>query len=156
MPQTSASAALADAPGPALPKQAPAAAAAAQLTATDDELTLRYQLCRWCGNPAYQRVLCPTCASTELVPARSEGRGTILRTTVQFRNTPAERVVAMVELAEGVRVQGVVDGSVHTLRPGLSVRLAAAPQPGRELRFRVVHHLTATARPTPTGFHPYR
>jgi hypothetical protein len=96
---------------------------------------LWYQRCRWCGNPAFQRLLCPTCASTDLVRSPSEGRGTVLRATVQFRNTPAERVVALVDMAEGFRLQAVVDAPVYAVKPGVQVRLTAVT--GSELVFQI-------------------
>lgn len=98
-------------PMPALPLEAPA---------TD---ALYFQRCRWCGSATFHRLLCPICASTDLLTEHSEGTGFVLRTHVAHRNTPSARNVSLIELDEGFTVRGRVMGPFIAIRPGCRVRL---------------------------------
>ncbi|MEU1623148.1 Zn-ribbon domain-containing OB-fold protein [Streptomyces sp. NPDC008238] len=80
---------------------------------------LLVQRCRWCGNTAFQRLLCPTCASTELDEIRSDGTGVIVSS---MRDT------SLVDLSDGFSVRGRVVGASPTqVRDGARVRLARTP-----------------------------
>ncbi|MGW0824469.1 Zn-ribbon domain-containing OB-fold protein [Streptomyces sp. NPDC002845] len=105
--------------------------AAGVLDAAPCQETLAYQRCRWCGTATYQRLLCPVCASTELRTERSTGEGTIRRTTVVRRNTPAARNVSLVEMSEGFTVRGRVKGPFMAIHPGMRVRLTDPEDPVR-------------------------
>ena len=99
------------------------------------EAGLDYQRCRWCGTPAYRRLLCPTCAASDMEPARSGGVGIVTR-------PPAGALTeAAVQLTEGFTVQGRVLGVPGgRVAPGSLVRLTAPAEadPDRgELRFRL-------------------
>lgn len=77
---------------------------------------LLVQRCRWCGNTSFQRLLCPTCASTELDEVRSDGTGVIVRS---MRDT------SLVDLSDGFSVRGRIVGASPTqVRSGARVRLA--------------------------------
>ena len=96
---------------------------------------LEYQRCRWCGTPAYRRLLCPTCASSDFEPARSDGVGIVTRPPV---SSIAE---AAVQLREGFTVQGRVLGAPPgSVQHGSVVCLAADPAPelpNADLQFRL-------------------
>lgn len=97
-------------------------------SAADAELY--FQRCRWCQSTAFQRLLCPTCGSTDLAPERSEGEGVI---SVRRGFTAAQADLWPVHMTEGFVVRCRVDGPLHAVRPGVRVRLAArAASPGGE------------------------
>ncbi|WP_137992534.1 hypothetical protein [Streptomyces vilmorinianum] len=83
---------------------------------------LYYQLCRWCHTTTFQRLLCPTCGSTDLAPERSEGEGVI---SVRRGVAAADADLWPVYMAEGFVVRCRVDGPLHAVRPGVRVRLAS-------------------------------
>ncbi|MFD7324871.1 Zn-ribbon domain-containing OB-fold protein [Streptomyces sp. NPDC059875] len=89
-------------------------------SAADAELY--YQICRWCQTTTFQRLLCPTCGSTDLAPERSEGEGVI---TVRRGVAAADADLWPVHMAEGFVVRCRVDGPPHAVRPGVRVRLSA-------------------------------
>ena len=107
----------------------------AQVADTAEQAVLDYQRCRWCGTPAYRRLLCPTCASSDLEPARSDGVGIVTRPPV------SSIADAAVQLREGFTVQGRVLGALAgQVHPGSVVRLAEGPDPrlpNGEMRFRL-------------------
>lgn len=81
---------------------------------------LLVQRCRWCGNTAFQRLLCPTCASTDLDEVRSDGTGVIVRSM---------RDMSLVDLTEGFSVRGrIVGASPMQVRSGARVRVARTPE----------------------------
>lgn len=81
---------------------------------------LLVQRCRWCGNTAFQRLLCPTCASTDLDEVRSDGTGVIVRV---MRDD-----ASLVDLSEGFSVRGRVVGALPMhVRSGARVRVARTP-----------------------------
>ncbi|MHA6758150.1 Zn-ribbon domain-containing OB-fold protein [Streptacidiphilus sp. PAMC 29251] len=88
--------------------------------AEEEEAGLAYQRCRWCGTPAYRRLLCPTCASPDLAPAHSDGVGIVTRPP------QGPQATVFVQLHEGFTVQGrivgALPGSVH---PGTAVHATA-------------------------------
>ncbi|MFF7181217.1 zinc ribbon domain-containing protein [Streptomyces sp. NPDC008121] len=84
---------------------------------------LYFQRCRWCHTHTYQRLLCPTCGSTELAPERSDGEGVI---TVRRGFTAAQADLWPVHMTEGFVVRCRVDGPPHAVRPGVRVRLSSA------------------------------
>lgn len=100
---------------------------------------LYFQRCRWCRTAAFRRLLCPVCASTDLVWERSDGTGVVRHLTVVGRSTGTPRVLAIIDMREGFwlrsRVIGVSPGAV---RVGAVVRLAVdgGPEP-HELTFRL-------------------
>ncbi|MEU7023961.1 hypothetical protein ABZ990_25335 [Streptomyces sp. NPDC046203] len=108
-----------------LPNEAGAALAEAPV----DESELYFQRCRWCHTIAFQRLLCPTCGSTELAPELSAGEGVI---SVRRGVSAAQADLWPVHMAEGFVVRCRVDGPPHAVRPGVRVRLAQdAAVPGR-------------------------
>ncbi|MEU2550050.1 hypothetical protein ABZ618_32315 [Streptomyces roseolus] len=89
---------------------------------------LYFQRCAWCHTTTFQRLLCPTCGSTDLSPQLSEGEGVI---TVRRAYTAAEADLWPVHMAEGFVVRCRVDGPPHAVRPGVRVKLASAADIGR-------------------------
>lgn len=85
------------------------------------EPELHFQRCRWCHTTTFQRLLCPTCGSTDLAPELSAGEGVI---SVRRGFTAAEADLWPVHMAEGFVVRCRVDGPLHAVRPGVRVRLA--------------------------------
>ncbi|MET9435771.1 zinc ribbon domain-containing protein [Streptomyces sp. NPDC006551] len=83
---------------------------------------LYFQRCRWCHTTTFQRLLCPTCGSTDLAPERSEGEGVI---TVRRGFTAAHADLWPVHMAEGFVVRCRVDGPLHAVRPGVRVKLSS-------------------------------
>ncbi|CAG7647047.1 zinc ribbon domain-containing protein [Actinacidiphila bryophytorum] len=82
-----------------------------------------YQLCRWCGTASFRRLLCPVCASSDLVPARGSGLGVVVRSGVVQRNTDAARNESVVRFPEGfVSRCTVVDAGPHPVEVGTAVR----------------------------------
>ena len=91
---------------------------------------LYFQRCQWCHTTAFQRLLCPTCGSTDLTPERSTGEGIV---SVRRGVTAAEADLWPVHMTEGFVVRCRVDGPLHAVRPGVRVKLAAASErPGEE------------------------
>ncbi|MFI6878861.1 Zn-ribbon domain-containing OB-fold protein [Streptomyces sp. NPDC050400] len=91
---------------------------------TDTEL--RFQRCTWCSTVVFRTVLlCPTCSSTELRWSRSPGHGTVSSAVEVRRKGQRPRMVAVVELADGVRmrclVEGVSGGAVTPFGASVSV-----------------------------------
>ena len=100
----------------------------------EEEAGLDYQRCRWCGTPAYRRLLCPTCASPDLAPAHSDGVGIVTRPPQGAQTT------ASVQLHEGFTVQGRIVGALPgVVHPGTVVHAtspsaaAAVPDPQEPL-----------------------
>ncbi|MFF5971272.1 Zn-ribbon domain-containing OB-fold protein [Streptomyces sp. NPDC012769] len=85
------------------------------------EPELYFQRCRWCHTTTFQRLLCPTCGSTDLAPELSAGEGVI---SVRRAFTAAQADLWPVHMAEGFVVRCRVDGPPHAVRPGVRVRLA--------------------------------
>lgn len=83
---------------------------------------LYFQRCRWCHTTTFQRLLCPTCGSTDLSPERSEGEGVI---TVRRGVTAADADLWPVHMTEGFVVRCRVDGPLHAVRPGVRVKLSS-------------------------------
>jgi uncharacterized OB-fold protein len=92
---------------------------------------LYVQRCRDCGTKRfYPRALCPACLSSATEWVRASGRGTVYTFTVTYQNqAPGYRdalpyVLAMVELAEGVRLMtNVVECAPETVRVGMPVEV---------------------------------
>ena len=92
---------------------------------------LYLQRCRACGTfRFYPRALCPDCLSDATEWVRASGRGTVYSFTVTYQNqAPGFReevpyVLAIVELAEGVRLMtNVVGSSPETVRIGMPVEV---------------------------------
>jgi uncharacterized OB-fold protein len=76
------------------------------------------QWCRRCDEPIfYPREVCPRCLGAQLEWRRASGRGTVHAVSVQHRPamplpafTAGPYTVALIELAEGVRVMSNVTG----------------------------------------------
>ncbi|MFF8606130.1 zinc ribbon domain-containing protein [Streptomyces sp. NPDC015346] len=83
---------------------------------------LYFQRCRWCHTTTFQRLLCPTCGSTDLAPERSDGEGVI---SVRRGVTAADADLWPVHMTEGFVVRCRVDGPLHAVRPGVRVKLAS-------------------------------
>lgn len=109
---------------------------------------LFFQRCTWCGSIAFRRLLCPTCASTDLAAEPSEGVGVVQRTTVVGRHTAAEHHVSVIDMAEGFSVRCKVVGPTEKVRPGARVKVAAPADPVRqELVFQVCDSGSAARLP---------
>ncbi|MFE4593193.1 Zn-ribbon domain-containing OB-fold protein [Streptomyces laurentii] len=105
-----------------------------------DESELYFQRCRWCHTIAFQRLLCPTCGSTDLAPELSTGEGVI---SVRRGVSAAQSDLWPVHMAEGFVVRCRVDGPPHAVRPGVRVRLAQDPVvPGRRPVVRLCEEAT--------------
>lgn len=90
---------------------------------------LYFQRCRWCHTTTFQRLLCPSCGSTDLAPELSTGEGVI---SVRRGVSAAQADLWPVHMAEGFVVRCRVDGPPHAVRPGVRVRLSQdAGVPGR-------------------------
>ncbi|MFE4396425.1 MULTISPECIES: hypothetical protein [Streptomycetaceae] len=89
--------------------------------------TLYFQRCAWCNNPTFQRLLCPTCGSTELRLEPSEGTGVVRRCAVEQARTPLVRQKSLIRMAEGFDVWCIVDGMRSTVPVGTRVRLLSSP-----------------------------
>ncbi|MBD0709494.1 MULTISPECIES: zinc ribbon domain-containing protein [unclassified Streptomyces] len=88
---------------------------------------LYFQRCRWCHTTTFQRLLCPTCGSTELSPELSGGEGVI---SVRRGFAAADADLWPVYMAEGFTVRCRVDGPLHAVRPGARVKLASGAGTG--------------------------
>lgn len=94
----------------------------------------RIQRCSGCGAHVFQpRVMCPSCGGEALDWVAPTGRGTVYSTTV-IRRRPdrgGDYNVALIDLAEGVRmmsrVEGLAPGAVSI---GLPVTARLAEQDG--------------------------
>ena len=102
-------------------------------TRTDEPVAgseLYFQRCQWCQTTTFQRLLCPTCGSTDLDPELSTGEGIV---SVRRGVSAAEADLWPVHMTEGFVVRCRVDGPLHAVRPGVRVKLAAASaRPGTE------------------------
>lgn len=71
---------------------------------------LIYQRCRWCATASFRRMLCPVCASSDLVTEQSDGEGVVVQSSVVNRYTGTARNESLVRFPEGfvfrVRVVG--------------------------------------------------
>lgn len=108
--------------------QGPDATYFAHLAAKD----WRIQKCRGCGAHVFQpRVMCPACGGDTLDWVAPSGRGVVHSTTV-VRRRPQEGGdynVALVDLAEGVRMMSRVEGVVPAeVRIGMAVTARLAEQ----------------------------
>ncbi|MER7708942.1 hypothetical protein ABTX81_39530 [Kitasatospora sp. NPDC097605] len=98
----------------------------AAIDADTESATLYFQRCAWCHNPTFQRLLCPTCGSTDLRLERSEGTGVVRRCAVEQARTPLARQKSLIRMAEGFDVWCIVNGLRSTVPVGTRVRLTAA------------------------------
>jgi uncharacterized OB-fold protein len=72
---------------------------------------LGFQRCTGCGAAVfYPRVLCPVCGGNDLSWETSSGRGVIYATTAVYRRDGDPYNVVLVDLEEGFRMMGRVDG----------------------------------------------
>lgn len=99
---------------------------AADESAPDSELY--FQRCRWCHTTTFQRLLCPTCGSTDLAPELSGGEGVI---SVRRGVAAADNDLWPVHMTEGFVVRCRVDGPPHAVRPGVRVKVSGAAASGR-------------------------
>jgi hypothetical protein len=87
---------------------------------------LLIQHCADCGHHVfYPRRLCPDCHSGRLGWVPADGRGTVHAVTVVARpaSRGADYNVVLVDLVEGVRMMGRVDGiAADAVRIGMAVR----------------------------------
>jgi uncharacterized OB-fold protein len=92
---------------------------------------LVFQRCQSCAAAIfYPRVLCPTCGSTDLAWAISEGLGTIYATTVVSERN-GDYVVCLVDVDEGFRLMStVLDVEPIAVRIGQRVRATIEPGAG--------------------------
>ncbi|MER7717710.1 OB-fold domain-containing protein [Streptomyces flaveolus] len=73
---------------------------------------LRLQQCTWCATIVLRTsLLCPACASTELRWVRSEGRGKVCSAVEVRRKGQRPRMVAVVDLGDGIRLRATVEGA---------------------------------------------
>ena len=99
-----------------------------------DRRAMELPYCKSCGRfHFYPRPVCPECWSDDLDWRPVSGRGTVWSyTVVRFAHgahegwkTRVPYAVALIELAEGVRMMGnVVDCPVESVRSGMAVELA--------------------------------
>jgi uncharacterized OB-fold protein len=79
-------------------------------------------------------MLCPHCGADRLSWKTPDGRGTVYSTTVVRRKPEAggDYNVALIDLAEGVRLMSRVDGiAPDAVRIGMAVRAQVAVNDGR-------------------------
>ncbi|GAA2838891.1 hypothetical protein RMN57_10185 [Kitasatospora sp. CM 4170] len=93
------------------------------IDAATEGTPLYFQRCAWCSNPTFQRLLCPTCGSTDLRLERSEGTGVVRRCAVEQARTPLARQKSLIRMAEGFDVWCIVNGLRSTVPVGTRVRL---------------------------------
>jgi uncharacterized OB-fold protein len=88
----------------------------------------RIQRCTACARHVfYPRALCPHCGSPGLAWVDASGEGTVYSTTVVRRKADAggDLNIALIDLAEGVRMMSRVDGPApDAVRIGMPVRAA--------------------------------
>jgi len=98
--------------------------------------------CRACDAPFwYPREVCPRCLGTEIEWRPAAGAGEVYAVSVQHRPGPGRDeadglyAVALVDLAEGVRVMGnVLNAEPESVRVGQAVRVTWQPlRDGRNL-----------------------
>lgn len=111
-------------------QQGPDATYFAHLAAKD----WRIQKCRGCGAHVFQpRIMCPACGGEDLDWVAPSGSGTVHSTTV-IRRRPQEGGdynVALIDLAEGVRMMSRVEGiAPDRVRIGMTVAARLAEQDG--------------------------
>ncbi|MFJ9691625.1 hypothetical protein [Kitasatospora sp. NPDC101183] len=116
--------------------------------------TLYFQRCAWCCNPTFQRLLCPTCGSTDLELEPSEGTGVVRRCEVEQARTPLVRQKSLIRMEEGFDVWCIVDGLRSTVPVGTRVRLLPSPEGDQtELRLlpmeEAAHPVDVEPRPLP-------
>ncbi|MEE4496234.1 Zn-ribbon domain-containing OB-fold protein [Streptomyces sp. BE230] len=71
---------------------------------------LRLQRCTWCSTVVFRTcLLCPTCSSTELRWMCSPGTGKVVNAVEVRRKGHRPRMMAVVELGDGVRVRCEVE-----------------------------------------------
>lgn len=79
---------------------------------------LCFQRCTWCTTAVLRTsLLCPVCASTDLEWVSSKGRGRIHGSVTVRRQGARPRTMAVVDLGDGVRLRGAVDGVAPGLAP---------------------------------------
>ncbi|GAA2828035.1 zinc ribbon domain-containing protein [Kitasatospora paracochleata] len=117
----------------------PFAPFAAETAIPADDGSLIYRRCHWCHSAAAATcMLCPVCGSADLLPARSEGTGTVQRLLRPTRRGLHPGRPYLVALDEGFTVQASVVGGLPGAIPiGARVELAAADEEGRLLTFRL-------------------
>ncbi|MFB8243422.1 hypothetical protein ACFC58_43515 [Kitasatospora purpeofusca] len=98
------------------------------IDADTESAPLYFQRCDWCHNPTFQRLLCPTCGSTELRLERSEGTGVVRRCAVEQARTPLARQKSLIRMSEGFDVWCIVSGLRSTVPVGTRVRLSGAAE----------------------------
>lgn len=113
-----------------MPVQGPDATYFSHLAAGD----WRIQKCRGCGVHVFQpRVMCPACGAEAFDWVAPSGRGTVHSTTVIRRRAGegGDYNVALIDLAEGVRMMSRVEGMAPTdVRIGMAVTARLADQDG--------------------------
>jgi uncharacterized OB-fold protein len=81
----------------------------------------------------YPRVVCPHCASTDIVWLEPSGLGSVYSTTIVNRSDKkgGHYNVALIDLAEGVRLMSRVDGiAPDKVHIGMQVQVAVADVDG--------------------------
>jgi uncharacterized protein len=95
---------------------------------------LMLQRCADCGDRIfYPRSVCPRCLGGQLEWEQADGAGVVLTYTVQHRPPPEfgpePYAVAIVELAEGVRIFSRIVADPARVHIGMAVRVAFAQLP---------------------------
>jgi uncharacterized OB-fold protein len=91
---------------------------------------MKIQRCEACGTFAFYPVyMCPECASRRLEWTPVSGKGTVYTFTVSPKSSfDEERVVALIELAEGAMMtSNIVNVDPSAVRIGMRVRLCYEP-----------------------------
>ncbi|KOF52029.1 MULTISPECIES: Zn-ribbon domain-containing OB-fold protein [unclassified Achromobacter] len=111
--------------------------AQAQYQQALDDGRFLIQKCAGCARAVfYPRMICPHCGGGELAWTSPSGRGTVYSTTTVRRKPEAggDYNVALVDLAEGVRLMSRVEGvAPRDVRIGMPVRARVIQQDGHGL-----------------------
>lgn len=111
--------------------------AEAQYRQALDQGRFQIQHCDACDRAVfYPRMICPHCGADQLSWRTPDGRGTVYSTTIVRRKPEAggDYNVALVDLAEGVRLMSRVEGvAPEAVRIGMAVRAQVAVMESRGL-----------------------
>ncbi|HEY2695077.1 MAG TPA: OB-fold domain-containing protein [Pseudonocardiaceae bacterium] len=105
--------------------------------AKDELLLRRCVTCKVTQHPAQATAICPICHGAEFEQFPASGRGTVytwIKSVHPTRPDDAPRIIAVIELEEGVRlVSNVIDADAETMRNDLPVTMCFVDQGGVKL-----------------------
>jgi len=92
--------------------------------------SLGFQRCTDCGAAIfYPRVICPVCGGADLTWKTSSGRGVVYATTAVYGRDADPYNVVLVDLEEGFRMMGRVEGvPAERVQVGTRVSLRVDPE----------------------------